>query len=155
LPLNLYNARDLVNGDLNRYTNWESYMFGRTGKDDDIEASLSGGDANNTFRIASGFHYVTDILASSGANERGSLSFNLTHKSLNQRLSISLTGSYAVSAVNTVPTPNVLGEPPTAPAVYNPDGSLNFIGWNEKAYQTHLTNCCKPIQRAAISSTVT
>lgn len=130
LPVDINNAPDLVAWDTTRYTNWQKYLWEGTGKTTDLESSLSGGDAKTTFRIAGGFHRLTDITTVSGANTRGSASLNLNHHSLNQRLGLSLTVLYSYTSSNLTQVPGNPTLPPNAPSVFDKLGNLNFLAWD-------------------------
>jgi len=129
LPLDINNAADLVTWDTTRYTDWQKYLWGGLGKYTDVESSLSGGDSRTTFRVAAGYHYQTEILTSSGANQRASLSFNINHKSLNQRFNMGFTGTYTLITSDMIFTPGAITLPPDAPAIFDNKGNLNFSGW--------------------------
>jgi TonB-dependent SusC/RagA subfamily outer membrane receptor len=128
-PIDINNAPDLVVGSNTRYTNWENYFWGGTGRYTDAQIGISGGDAQTTFRVAGGYQASRDVTTVSGQNGRASLSLNLDHKSLNQRLDIALTANYSYSFTNQVGEnqPNL---PPNAPPVFNANGSANFAGWD-------------------------
>jgi TonB-dependent starch-binding outer membrane protein SusC len=128
-PVNSNYAPDLINWDTTRYTNWEKYLWGNIGKTTDIETSLSGGDPTTTFRIGAGYHHQTEILSYSGANQRGSVSFNINHKSANQRLNIILSGNYSIASINTIYLPGSITTPPDSPPIYDGKGNLNYLGW--------------------------
>lgn len=130
LPVDINNAADLVVWDTTRYTNWQKNLWGNLGRTTDVEASLSGGDARTTFRIGTGYHYQTEILTSSGANQRGSLSFNINHKSLNQRLNFGLTGTYTLVSSNMIFVPGGINLPPNSPPIWDSKGNLNYAGWS-------------------------
>jgi len=130
LPVDIDNAPDLVAWDTTRYTDWQKYLWGGVGKTTDLEASLSGGDARTTFRVASGYHYQRDILTVSGGNYRGSLSLNLNHKSLNQRFNMSLTATYSYVSTNIIDISGNATIPPNAPPIFDSKGKLNFAGWS-------------------------
>jgi TonB-linked SusC/RagA family outer membrane protein len=129
LPVDITNAPDLIAWDTTKSTDWQKYLWGHQGKTTDAEASVSGGDSHTTFRLGAGYHYLTEILTSSGANKRGSLTFNINHKSLNQRLNLSLTGTYTVVSADMIYTPGAITLPPNAPPVYDNKGNLNYAGW--------------------------
>lgn len=130
LPIDINNAADLVSWDTTRYTDWQKYLWGGLGKSTDIETNVSGGDARTTFRIAGGYHYLTEILTSSGANRRGSISFNINHKSINQRFTLAFSGTYTIVSNNMIFLPgNAINLPPNAPAIWDSKGNLNYAGW--------------------------
>jgi TonB-linked SusC/RagA family outer membrane protein len=129
LPININTAPDLVAWDTARYTNWQKYLWGGLGKLTDVRANLSGGDIQTTFRLSAEYLHQMDILNYSGANQRGSLDFNLNHKSQNQRLSIVLSGFYSIAATNQINVPSAIALPPNAPPIFDGQGNLNFAGW--------------------------
>jgi len=129
LPVNLNNAPDLVAWDTTRYTDWQRFIWGNMGKVQDAEASLSGGDDRTTFRVGANYHLVRDILNKSGDNVRTGLNFNLTHHLINERLTLSLTGTYSYVSINTITVANAVTLGPNAPAVFDKNGNLNFAGW--------------------------
>ena len=89
------NAPDLLLWDTTRDVNWQQQMWGGMGKVTDLQASLSGGDDRTVFRIGAAYNRQTDILTSSGASQRASLSFNLNHHSLDRKFSVSLSTNYS------------------------------------------------------------
>ncbi|OJW54921.1 MAG: hypothetical protein BGO55_16180 [Sphingobacteriales bacterium 50-39] len=123
------NAPDLLVWDTTKYTDWQKRLYGRTGKYSDAELNLSGGDARTVFRIGAGYHREVGITVVSGADERGSASFTLNHKSLNQRLGINFTNQYSYSKSNMISIGGALDMPPNAPDIYDSAGNLNYNGW--------------------------
>jgi TonB-linked SusC/RagA family outer membrane protein len=131
LPININTAPDLVVGDSNRYTNWEKYLWGgRIGTYTDGQMSLTGGDDQTTFRIATGYHSQKDLTAASGGNSRGSLSLNLNHKAFDQRFSIGVSANYSYAASNQIYEPNAPNLPPDAPPVFDKSGNLDWTDWD-------------------------
>jgi len=124
-----YSAPDIFLWDTTRYTNWQKYLWGGTGKTTDLQSSLSGGDQRTNFRIGAGYRRQTDILTKSGANERSSVSLNLTHRSINQRLTLSFSAAYSYAVSNMISVPNAATLPPNAPAVFDRQGHLNYKEW--------------------------
>jgi TonB-linked SusC/RagA family outer membrane protein len=124
------NAPDLLFWDTAQYTNWQKYLWGNIGKTTDIQTSLSGGNIQTTFRIGAGYHRETDITTYRGANQKATVSFNLNHHSLNQRLSVSLTSNYSYSFVNIINIPSAATLPPDAPPVFDKNGNLNYAQWD-------------------------
>jgi len=120
-----------VNGtwDTTKYTNWQNVLLGGMGKTIDAQASLSGGEANTTFRFGTAYNHTTGITTVSGADQRASFSLNVEHHSLNHRFSISSTSifSYSKSTMINIPAASTLA--PDAPAIYDSLGNLNYAGW--------------------------
>src|SRR5690606_29207612 len=109
---------------------WQKYAFGQIGKRSSIQLNLSGGDSRTSFRVNSGYDYDKDILTEEGGNYRGSLSFNLNHKSLNQRFKFSISALYSISRIDVVNrNAGAVLLPPNAPDIYDNDGKLNYNGW--------------------------
>ncbi|SRR5579862_680495 len=124
------NAPDLLVWDTTKFTDWQKYLWGNLGKNTDVQAGLSGGDARTTFRVGASYHRQNSILTASGADQRGGASFDLTHKALNQRLSISFTGIYSLAQTDQISVPSAVILPPDAPPVYDKNGNLNYSQWN-------------------------
>jgi TonB-linked SusC/RagA family outer membrane protein len=126
---NTGNAYDLTTWDTTRYTNWQNYLWGNLGHTTDIEAALSGGDKQTTFRVAGGYHRETDITEARGANQRASIQFNLLHKSINDRLTLSFISTYSYVYLNIIQLPGNVVAPPNAPSAFNSAGQLNWTAW--------------------------
>ncbi len=124
------NAPDLLLWDTTRNEDWQKSLWGGTGRVTDVQAGLTGGDGRTVFRIGADYRRQTEILTQSGANQRATLSFNLTHHTLNQKLSVSLTANYSYAGVNTISTPSAATLPPDAPPIYNKTGGLNYAPWD-------------------------
>jgi len=124
-----------VNGtwDTTRYTNWQKALYGGTGRTVDAQASLSGGDSHTTFRVGAGYNRTTGITTVSGADQRGSVSFNLNHHSLDQRVNLTFSNMYSYSESDMTNLPGSVLMAPDAPAIYDSLGNLNFAGWGGKS----------------------
>jgi len=121
---------DLLAWDTTKSIDWQRTLYGGTGKNLDAEASLSGGDAHTTFRIGAGYTRATSILTVSGAEQRGSLSISLSHRSTNGRFTVSASSSYSYTQTDMVSLPSgAVLLPPDAPPIYDSAGNLNYNGW--------------------------
>lgn len=125
----LSNAYDILAWGNNRYTNWNNYFWGGTGQSTDLQTGFSGGDKQTTFRIGASYHRETNIMVVSGSDQRASLQFNLTHHSLNQRLTISFTNLISYTQSNLRYEPGNIALPPNAPPLFNSEGLPNWDGW--------------------------
>jgi TonB-linked SusC/RagA family outer membrane protein len=127
-----------VNGtwDTTRYTDWQKVFYGGIGKNVGVQSSLSGGDARTTFRLSGGYNRNTGITTISGADQRASLATNFSHRSLDQRLSISSSSQFSYSQSNLINLPGRITLAPDAPAIYDSIGNLNFAGWAGKNQNT-------------------
>jgi len=129
------NAYDLLTFDTTRYTDFQKAFWGNMGRTTDVQTGLSGGDVQTTFRLAGAYHRQTGILTNTGADQRGSVQFNLTHKSLDQRLSLSFTSMYSYAASNLVYSPGQVTFAPDAPALFSAPGVINWNGWGTHGSQ--------------------
>ncbi|HWK04512.1 MAG TPA: SusC/RagA family TonB-linked outer membrane protein [Puia sp.] len=123
-------APDLLVWDTTRYTNWQKQIWGGTGKNTNVQMGLSGGNAQTSFRIGAGYTHTTNILTTSGADQNASVSLNVNHRSINQKLDIILTTSYAFTQSNIISLPSAaVTLPPNAPAIFDVKGNLNYAAW--------------------------
>jgi TonB-linked SusC/RagA family outer membrane protein len=126
---NVNNAYDILTWDTTRYTDLQKIYWDGIGHTTDIELSISGGDKQNTFRIGGSYHQETSVMSRSGADQRASSQFNYTHKSLDQRLSFSLTSFYSFTQSDLISVGGSVLAPPDVPPIFNSEANLNWIGW--------------------------
>ncbi len=124
------NAPDLFLYDTTVNRNWQKELWGNTGKMTDVSAGLSGGDGRTTFRLNASYRRQTEILTQSGSSNRASVSFNLNHRSRNERLSLSLSTFYSFAKENSISVSSATTLPPNAPAIFDSLGALNYGPWN-------------------------
>jgi TonB-linked SusC/RagA family outer membrane protein len=123
------NAYDILQWANNPSTNWEKYLYGGLGHYTNAQTSLSGGDRLTTFRIGVGYTSQVYPTTVNGLDQKAAVSFNIIHKSSNNKFSVSLSGQYtATKSDMTYLSGNVL-LPPDAPPIYNAQGGLNYAGW--------------------------
>ncbi|WP_431200770.1 SusC/RagA family TonB-linked outer membrane protein [Mucilaginibacter sp. P19] len=88
-----------------------------------------GGDKNTTFSIGGNFHSETTILPGENLYQRGGIRYNIQHRSINNKFSITLSGVYNVDANHLVnPVFSYKSDifmPPNFPLT-NSDGSINW-----------------------------
>lgn len=123
-----------INGvwDMTRYNNWQKVLIGNTSHTTRAQASISGGNANTQFLISGGYNRQTTVFPADFDDKTASMHFNLTHSSANQKFLIQLTASYS-NDNNTIPNSDYTGAitlPPDAPALYTPDGAINWAMYN-------------------------
>lgn len=123
------NAYDLVTWDTTRYTDFQKIYWSGTGKVTDVNLSLSGGDKQNTFWIGGSYVNQREITGRTGSNQRATGRFNYTHKSLDQRVTVSLIADYSFAQSDLIGVGGSILEAPDAPAVFNSEGALNWAGW--------------------------
>ena len=124
-----------INGtwDTTRYTNWRKVLVHNPGSFNNAQATVSGGNTNTQFLVGAGyFRQATPfptLIAGDGSDQKASVHFNINGLSPNKKFRMAITGSY-VSDKNTVQSVdfnyNATTLPPDAPALHNPDGSLNW-----------------------------
>lgn len=126
-------APDLLFWDTNRYTNWSKVFLDNHPVYTDANLSISGGNTNTQYLIGGGYNRQTNgmptLIPDAGADGKGSIHFNISNTSVDNKFHMSLTGSY-VSDHNTIQTNDFsqdrLLNVPDAPPIFNPDGSLNW-----------------------------
>jgi TonB-linked SusC/RagA family outer membrane protein len=114
--------------DTTRYTNWAKELIGGLGHTTNAQASISGGNANTQFLISGNYNRQSNLQELGGSNQTASIHFNINSATSNNKFSIAFSGGYLYNK-NTIPNvdlTNTVSLPPDAPAVYNPDGTLNF-----------------------------
>jgi TonB-dependent starch-binding outer membrane protein SusC len=122
-------APDLKYYDTTRYTDWQKELIGGSASYTDAQASVSGGNTTAQYLVGGNYHRETTVFPGNHAYERGAMHFNLSGNSKDQRFRIMLTGGYTADK-NNLPRTDLmdyaLNLPPTGPAIYNKDGSLNW-----------------------------
>ncbi len=115
--------------DTTRYTNFVKDLLDRPAHYNDIRLSVSGGNDNTTFLLSGGFHKESTVFPGTGGDQMGSIHFNVDNTSPNKKFHAQLSGSYVLDQNTVISAPIFLllaSLPPDAPAIHNPDGSLNF-----------------------------
>jgi TonB-linked SusC/RagA family outer membrane protein len=155
--LNRYFNADLLIWNNSRYTDWQKQLIGNTAHYTDGELSISGGTLNTQYRIGGGYHRESTVFLGSGADNRGSVSFNVTSRSSDERVKIVLSGNY-LTDLNRLPNIDLTGSSvtlaPNAPNLYNVDGSLNwepahFFGQTFATFQNPLSSLKNTYKRKA------
>ncbi|HEX8023177.1 SusC/RagA family TonB-linked outer membrane protein [Mucilaginibacter sp.] len=140
------NAADIFLLDNNRFTDWQKYAYGNTGNWTNLQASLSGGTAQTTYRLAGGYRASSDISTAKGRNPQGSFSSNLTTHSANQRFTLSFTTNYTFLVNNQISIAPVATLPPNAPSVYDAQGSLNFAEYDKVRISFPFSGLLQPYE---------
>lgn len=129
-------APDLTVWDTSRYTDWQEVLVGGTADMTDAQVAFSGGNAQTGFRFGLGYHHETTVFPGDFNYSRLNGSLSVFHNSSNNKFKADFSANYgfdenklyggtsefARTALNLVPV---------APALYNPDGSLN---WEPNAF---------------------
>ncbi len=115
--------------DTTRYTDWQKELIGGTARYSRITASFSGGATNVSYLISGTYGSESSVFPGEFANKKGSVHFNVNATSTNQKFRIQLSGNY-ISDKNSLPsqdfTYQAISFAPVGPALFNPDGTLNW-----------------------------
>jgi TonB-linked SusC/RagA family outer membrane protein len=131
IPVNAASAPDLAIWDTTRYTNWQREIIS-AGSETSISAGLSGGDNRVFFNLNTNYTKQTDLMTRNGGNQRATLSFNLRHRSTNQKLNVVFGVKYGYTKVDAISDrTSAFTLAPNAPSIFNEKGNLNFQAWNE------------------------
>lgn len=120
---------DLYVWDQNRYTDWQEVLLGGTAFRQSAQIAFSGGSENTQF-LLSGAHASTgNVFPGDFKYKNTSVHFNLTHKSEDNRFTLSTSVNYGADT-NDLPFYDLTGDAvtlaPNAPALYDADGNLNW-----------------------------
>jgi TonB-dependent starch-binding outer membrane protein SusC len=138
-------APDLFVWDQNRYTDWQEVFWGGKAKNDQVQASVSGGVTNFQYLFNLGYNHQGYILPGSTNFDNASGRLNISANTPNQKLRLALNTGYTNNRNNILNVlPSVLMAP-NAPAIYSENGQLNwepnpvtgFATWNNP-YATML-----------------
>ncbi len=120
-------APDLLIFDTTKYTDWQDYFIGGTSSSTDINASISGGSLNTQFLLGTGYHHETYIFPGDFNDKKGSVNLSLSHRSNDNKLSISLSANYVYDINNSSSAPDLLSAyslPPNYPDLLDDNGNL-------------------------------
>ena len=138
-----YNDWDYdINGtwDQNRYTNWQKELLGGTAQINDLQGTISGGSEQTQFLLSGNYHQETTVYPGDFRYKKGGMQLNLNHLSEDGKFRITFSGGYN-SQNNNLPAYDLSFDarylPPNAPALYNPDGNLN---WENGTWENPLRN---------------
>ncbi|MGN6419327.1 MAG: SusC/RagA family TonB-linked outer membrane protein [Pseudobacter sp.] len=149
LAIDMMSAPDLVAWDTTRYTDWQRYAFGGTGRTVSAQLSMQGGTALTNFRASAGYNYQRDITAIAGGNQRGSMAMAVQHKTPNQKFTLDLSAQYSITHSNLIYSAGSALLPPHAPAIFNDKGSLNYAGWAPLATSYAFASLLQPYESTA------
>lgn len=93
-PTSPYYAPDLTVWDTTKSTNWPRYLMGRTAQFNEIQASLSGGNAGTSFLVSGNYHTENTVLRGTNRYRRAGFHMNIRHGSDNEKFLAVFTASY-------------------------------------------------------------
>lgn len=120
-----------INGtwDTTRYTNWQKELLGNTAQYTNARLSVSGGSTSTAFLLGLGYNRQTAVFPGESEAQQISVHFNINHAAANGRFKLQTGGQYMMDRSH-LPQVDLTRLAvllvPNAPALYNPDGSLNW-----------------------------
>lgn len=150
-PGTFYADRDLLTWDQNRNTDWQQKLLGGTARMTNAQLSVSGGSEQTKFLIAGGFLRESTVFSGDFANKKYSGNFKVNHRSTNNKWNIDFS-AYYLADNNALPLIDLTGQAlslaPNAPALYLPDGNLNWenstwrnpLAFTRKEFETKTAN---------------
>lgn len=127
------NARDLLEWDTTRYTDWQKELLGGTALTSDGQISISGGEKYTQFSVGVGYHRETTVFPGANSDQRVSSHTSITTSTPNGKFRSFVTLNYSVNSSDLLSqdlTSAALLLPPNAPALYDETGNLNWDGWS-------------------------
>ncbi|MES2329963.1 MAG: SusC/RagA family TonB-linked outer membrane protein [Bacteroidota bacterium] len=120
-----------INGtwDSTKNTDWQKVLLGGTAKYTNMQASVSGGNNVTKYFVGFGYHKETTVFPGDLSDQKGSVHLNLSNISQNQKFRFDLSADYQSDynqIILTDLTQSALLLAPDAPALYNPDGTINW-----------------------------
>lgn len=119
--------------DQSRGTDWQKALTGGFGHTTNAHVGISGGSDLIQYRISSGYNYISNLEHLGGSDRSANLNFSITSTTSNHKFTASFTGGYLYDN-NTTPqtdlTAIAVTLAPDAPALYTPEGLLNFQNIN-------------------------
>jgi TonB-linked SusC/RagA family outer membrane protein len=124
-------APDLALWDTSRNVDWQKQLW-RSTNSTVVRAGLSGGNNLTTFRLSGNYNLLRDIstLSDANKNQQAGASLNLTHHSVNQKLSVMLGIIYGYNNVNQVNPTGSATLAPNLPPIFDKNGNLNYADWD-------------------------
>jgi TonB-linked SusC/RagA family outer membrane protein len=113
-----------------RYTNWVKEFTGNYANTTNTYATYSGGSGNINYLVGANYSVQDNIQKSKGNNKVGGFNFNLGTHSKDNKISLTVIGSYSSTVNDMLPVDFSLDNSstfaPNAPPLYLPDGSINW-----------------------------
>lgn len=124
------NAPDLTIWDPLKYTDWQRLFVG-TGSATTVDASVSGGNAQSSYRISGNYNTTKEIMNNGGGNHVGSFRTSFGHTSTNQKFVVDFSNALSMSRVDAVAVGMKGSLAPNAPDIYTPEGTFNFVPYRD------------------------
>lgn len=131
-----------INGtwDTGRYTDWQKEILGGAADINQTTAGISGGSELTQFVVNGTYRTEGTVFPGNFVYKKGAVHLNLNHRSEDSKFRMNFSAGYTTQD-NDQPWTDLTREarllPPNAPALYNPDGSLN---WENGTWENPLRN---------------
>ncbi|WDF57408.1 SusC/RagA family TonB-linked outer membrane protein [Mucilaginibacter sp. KACC 22063] len=134
------NAPDLVTWSQTDNTDWQKYFIGHTAHNSNVNASVSGGDAQNSFLFTSTYRKDGTVYGNDFDATTFSGRLNASHKSANGRFSIDASANYSYmgTVLPNTDLSSLYNLPPNYP-LYNANGSVNWTVTSPLSYYLQTT----------------
>jgi len=122
---------DITQWDTTRSTDWQKELIGGTARFTTAELSIGGGSERTNWLMSSTYRRETTVFPGDFSDQKGSVHLNLSHTSEDRRFTAGITASYVSDKNNLIYTDlmsTALQLQPVAPALYQPNGELNWEG---------------------------
>ncbi len=119
-------APDIMIWDTTRYTDWQKYFWNNIGKVTNVQADMSGGSEQVTYRIGGGYNRSADLTRLNGATKRTTAALNIGTQSRNQRFKTGISATYTVLSTDGISRTSSALIPPNSPPLYDSAGHLNY-----------------------------
>ncbi|RFS24458.1 SusC/RagA family TonB-linked outer membrane protein [Chitinophaga silvatica] len=136
-------APELMIWDSTRYTDWQRYFYGGTGKYTTANLALSGGSGNNSYRISGGYSKEVSLSTVSGSDQSGNVLVSLSNTSLNNRLRTSLQSNFTTTSSNSIKVPSLWNYAPNLPDPFDSVGNINWNVLKQASINTSSFNYLK------------
>ena len=125
----LSRAYDLLAWDTTRYTDLQKLLIGNTAHISNATVRLAGGNEFIKFSAGANYYRETTVFPGNHANDRISFDLSLAYKSLDHKLSLTISASYAIDKSNLIrqDLTQFLNLPPDIPELYDSTGKLNWV----------------------------
>lgn len=115
--------------DQNRNTDWQKELIGNTAEVSVVQLSLSGGSEDTSYLISYGHNEQTTVFPADFRYKTNNLTGNFSYRTPDKKLEVNLGNTFSFqnnNVLNDDLTKRSLTLSPNAPALYNPDGLLNW-----------------------------
>lgn len=129
MPQRDFDIMGLYGWDTTRTMDWQDELIGRTARFTNINASVAGGNETVRYLVSGNYQRETSVFPGDNANRKAGIHLNLSTQSANKKFTLQFSANY-MNDNNQLPRRDLTGLalslPPTAPYLFNSDGSLNW-----------------------------